>query len=45
MKNLLMSAFVAAVAFAALVPSAEAHAHRVCHFDHHHHHRACHRVR
>ncbi|WP_231752032.1 MULTISPECIES: HHHH-motif protein [Burkholderia] len=44
MKSLLMSALVAAVALAALVPSAEAHPHRACRFDHHHH-RVCHWVR
>ncbi|RQV56025.1 hypothetical protein DF020_19395 [Burkholderia cenocepacia] len=35
----------AAVAAAVLVPAiAEAHPHRVCHFEHHHH-RVCHWVR
>ncbi|WP_323120233.1 HHHH-motif protein [Burkholderia alba] len=43
MKALLMSTLVAAVSFALLVPVAEAHPHKVCHFDHHHH-RTCHWV-
>ncbi|NLA19740.1 hypothetical protein GPU89_26440 [Burkholderia cepacia] len=45
MKTLLKSLAVTALAAAVLVPAiAEAHPHRVCHFDHHHH-RMCRWVR
>ncbi|WP_179404402.1 HHHH-motif protein [Burkholderia guangdongensis] len=45
MKTLLKTISVAAVALAVLAPTlAEAHMHRVCHFDHHHH-RVCRWVR
>ncbi|MBL3967390.1 hypothetical protein H3O04_33500 [Burkholderia sp. KCJ3K979] len=45
MKTLLKTLTAAAVAAAVLVPTiAEAHPHRVCHFEHHHH-RVCHWVR
>ncbi|HEF5870683.1 TPA: hypothetical protein SAY52_001256 [Burkholderia cenocepacia] len=45
MKMLLTTLTAAAVAAAVLVPAiAEAHPHRVCHFEHHHH-RVCHWVR
>ncbi|WP_206951463.1 HHHH-motif protein [Trinickia acidisoli] len=45
MKTFLKAIVLAAVATAALVPAiAEAHSHRVCHFDHHHH-RVCHWVK
>ncbi|WP_438879295.1 HHHH-motif protein, partial [Bacillus cereus group sp. BC66] len=38
MKTLLKTLTVAALAAAVLVPViAEAHPHRVCHFEHHHH--------
>ncbi|MEN2469707.1 MULTISPECIES: HHHH-motif protein [Burkholderia] len=38
MKTLLKTLTVAALAAAVLVPAiAEAHQHRECHFDHHHH--------
>jgi len=38
MKTLLKTLTVTALAAAVLVPAiAEAHPHRVCHFEHHHH--------
>ena len=38
MKTLLKTLTAAAVAAAVLVPAiAEAHPHRLCHFEHHHH--------
>ncbi|WP_196319544.1 HHHH-motif protein [Burkholderia cepacia] len=38
MKTLLKTLTIAALAAAVLVPAiAEAHQHRECHFDHHHH--------
>ncbi len=46
MKTLLKTLTAAAVAAAVLVPAiAEAHPHRVCHFEHHHHHKVCRWVR
>lgn len=42
--KLLLSTLVAAVALTAFATQAEAHPHRVCHFDHHHH-RVCRWVR
>ncbi|WP_196493641.1 HHHH-motif protein [Burkholderia anthina] len=46
MKTLLKTLTAAAVAAAVLVPAiAEAHPHRVCRFDHHHHHKVCRWVR
>jgi hypothetical protein len=45
MKILMKTLAVAAIATAVLAPTlAEAHMHRVCHFDHHHH-RVCRVVR
>ncbi|WP_261538692.1 HHHH-motif protein [Burkholderia multivorans] len=42
MKRIAKILTAAAVACAVLAPAlAEAHAHRVCHFDDHHHHRMC----
>ena len=45
MKAILFASLVTMVAFAGLVPEiAQAHSHKVCHWDHHHH-RVCHWVR
>jgi hypothetical protein len=45
MKTLLKTLTITALAAAVLVPAiAEAHPHRVCHFEHHHH-KVCHWVR
>lgn len=45
MKNLLFAGLLTVVAFVALAPEiAQAHSHKVCHWDHHHH-RVCHWVR
>jgi hypothetical protein len=43
MKSLLLSTLVAAVTLTAFATQAQAHPHRVCHFEHHH--RVCHWVR
>ena len=45
MKKALISTLLAAAAGMAFASAAQAHPHKVCHWDPHHHHRSCHWVR